>query len=353
MQSHSSCQLLIKFWGPRLLLALGSLLLTSPGAQAQQPAPAATFTNPLFADGPDPWVIRHGGYYYLTHTTGRNLTLWKTRKLSEARAARAQVVWTPPAAGSHSKDIWAPELHFLDGKWYLYYTATDVKNPSDSTRAVFVLENASPDPTTGSWTDRGRVNTRYPGLDGSVMERQGRRYFLYSAYVGPQSVLCLAPMQNPWTIDAGREVVIATPTYAWEKGGGRQILEGPEYLAGRRGQALIVYSASACWDDNYSLGMLTAAPGADLLQAASWTKASQPVFHKSEANSVYGPGHNCFTTSPDGRQSWLVYHAKPAANGKCEERSTRMQPFTWNVDGTPNFGAPVSLKQPLARPAGE
>ena len=337
------------------LLFVASLLLPGLGAHAQvAPAgPRPTFKNPVFAEGPDPWVIRQGGYYYLTHTTGRNLTIWKTRKLSEASAAPATVVWTPPAAGPNSYEIWAPELHFLDGKWYFYYTATDAKNFGDSTRYVFVLENTSPDPTTGTWVDRGRVNTKFSGLDGSVFERQGRRYFLYSAYVGPQSVLCLAPMKNPWTLEAGREVVIGQPTFSWEKGGGRQIMEGPEYLAGKRGQAFIVYSASACWDDNYSLGMLSARPGADLLQAASWTKAPQPVFQKSVANSVFGPGHNCFTTSPDGRQNWLVYHAKPAANGKCEERSTRMQPFGWRPDGTPDFGAPVSTQTPLARPSGE
>lgn len=336
-------------------LVAAGLLLASPDARApaRRPAPPATFKNPVFADGPDPWVIRQGGYYYLTHTTGRNLTIWKTRRLSEAASAPAKIAWTPPAAGPNSYEIWAPELHFLDGKWYFYYTATDAKNFSDSTRYVFVLENASPDPTTGTWTDRGRLNTRYSGLDGSVFERGGRRYFLYSAYVGPQSVLCIAPMTNPWTLDASREAIIGKPTFDWEKGGGRQIMEGPEYLAGQRGQALIVYSASACWDDNYSLGMLSAAPGADLLLAASWTKSPRPVLQKSVAHGVFGPGHNAFTTSPDGRQNWLVYHAKPAANGKCEARSTRMQPFGWHADGTPNFGAPVSTQQALARPSGE
>ena len=336
-----------------LLLQLLSLGLMLPGLTAHAQQAAATFTNPVFDNGPDPWVIRHGGYYYLTHTTGRNLTLWKTAKLSEARAAPAQVVWTPPATGPNSRDIWAPELHFLDGKWYIYYTATDAKNASDNTRYVFVLENASPDPTTGTWVDRGKVNTRYAGLDGSVFEHGGRRYFLYSAYVGPQSVLCLALMQNPWTLDGSREVIIGRPTYDWEKGGGRQIMEGPEFLAGKQKQVFVVYSASACWDDNYSLGMLTAPPGADLLQAASWVKAPQPVFHKSDANQVYGPGHNCFTTSPDGRQNWLVYHAKPVANGECTLRSTRVQPFGWNADGSPNFGEPVPPQQPLVRPSGE
>ncbi|TPG66478.1 family 43 glycosylhydrolase [Hymenobacter nivis] len=335
------------------LLLLLALLGARPAAQAQGPAAGRTFTNPLQADGPDPWVVRHGGYYYHTHTTGKNITLWKSKTLEGLKDALGTVVWTPPAAGPHSTQIWAPELHFLGGKWYLYYTASDRANAGDQTRYVFVLENASPDPTAGTWADKGRVNTRYPGLDGSVFAHGGRRYFLYSAYVGAQSVLAIAPMTNAWTLDAARETIIARPTHAWEKGGGRQILEGPEFLAGKQGQLFIVYSASACWDDNYCLGLLTARPGADPLRADSWAKAPEPVFRPSAENGVWGTGHNAFTTSPDGRENWLIYHAKAAADGKCEGRSTRAQRFGWHPDGTPDFGAPAALATPQAVPSGE
>jgi GH43 family beta-xylosidase len=335
---------------------VGLALLLGSGLAAQGQTPAGrTFTNPLKANGPDPWVIRHGGYYYYTNTTGKNLTLWKSATLAGIQGAPGVVVWAPPATGPNSTQLWAPELHRLAGKWYLYYTATDQARAGDATRFVFVLENTSPDPTQGTWVDKGRLNTRYVGLDGSVFEHGGRRYFLYSAYVGPQSVLAIAPLRNPWTLDSARERIIARPTYSWEKGGGRQILEGPEFLAGRRGQLFIVYSASACWDDNYALGMLTARPGADPLQAASWVKSPQPVFHAAPQNGVWGPGHNSFTTSPDGRESWLIYHAKAAADGKCEGRSSRAQRFTWRADGSPDFGVPAALgtPQPVPVPAGE
>jgi GH43 family beta-xylosidase len=335
------------------VLLLGAALALGGASLASAQQSARTFMNPLQADGPDPWVIRHGGFYYYTNTTGRNLTLWKSKNLSEVSTAKPVVIWTPPATGPNSTQIWAPEMHFLDGKWYIYYTASDKTAADDDHRYVFVLENASADPTTGTWVDKGKVNTKYTGLDGTVFEQGGKRYFVYSAYVGPQSTLAIAPMQNPWTLQTGKEVTIATPTFDWEKGGGRQILEGPEFLPGKKGQLFIVYSASACWDDNYSLGMLTAKAGSDLLKPESWTKAPQPVFHPSAANGVWGTGHNSFTKSPDGREDWIVYHAKAAADGKCEGRSSRMQKFTWNADGTPNFGAPVSLQAPQTKPSGE
>ncbi|QNE38812.1 family 43 glycosylhydrolase [Hymenobacter sp. NBH84] len=328
-------------------VALSLLVVVLPAkAWAQQ-----SFTNPLQTNGPDPWVAQRNGYYYYTNTLGNRIALWKTQQLSEVGKAQPVTVWMPPATGPNSTQIWAPELHYLQGKWYLYYTAADKAHPDDDHRYVFVLENASADPTRGQWVDKGKVNTKYTGLDGSVFKHGDKQYFLYSAYVGPQSVLCIAPLQNPWTIDQSKEAIIARPTYAWEKGGGRQILEGPEFLQGKKGQLFIVYSASACWDDNYSLGMLTAAKGQDPLRAESWTKAPQPVFKPSPENHVWGTGHNGFAKSPDGRD-WLVYHAKSQADGKCEGRSSRMQPFTWRPDGSPDFGVPVSLETPLRWPAG-
>ncbi len=333
----------------RCLLLL--LLLWAPGYS--QPAQRATFANPLLTSGPDPWMYRHtDGYYYFMATAGNRLDLWKARTITGIAEAAPKTVWTKPAGGPNSEAIWAPEIHFLDGKWYIYYTATDAKNNGDHNRFVFVLENPSPDPATGSWTDRGRVNTKYSGLDGSVFEHRGKRYFVYSAYVGPQSRLFIAAMRNPWTIQ-GPEAEIAKPTYPWEKHQDRQILEGPQFLPGKNGDVFLIYSASACWDDNYSLGMLTAAGSSDLLAPASWRKSASPVFKKSVENSVYGPGHNSFTKSPDGTEDWIVYHAKTAADGKCAGRSTRVQKFTWRADGTPDFGVPVPAGVPVPRPSGE
>lgn len=314
------------------------------------PAWSQTITNPLLPDGADPWVTHENGWFYYTHTVGDKLVLWRTRNLAQLAQAEHQTVWTPPAAGPNSRDIWAPELHRLDGKWYLYYTATDKAKPGDHNRYVFVLENSAANPLQGQWTDRGKLNTQFTGLDGSVMTHNGRRYFLYSAYDGPQSVLNIVRMQNPWTLE-GPEVTIARPTYDWEKYDGREICEGPEFLQhDARSPLCIVYSASACWDDDYCLGLLTAPADADPMNAAAWTKRPKPVFEKSEANGVYGPGHNGFFKTPNG-QDWIVYHAKSVANKACKARNPRMQSFTWQADGTPNFGIPVSVTEKSATSA--
>lgn len=315
-------------------------------------ASAETFTNPLLPSGPDPWVIYRDGFYDYTNTLGDRIALWRTRDITRLRTAQTKVIWRPPAAGPDSASIWAPELHWIHGKWYVYFAASDRAHDDDAHRHIFVLENAAKDPLQGRWVERGMLRTRYPGIDPTEFSDGGRLYFVYSAYVGSHSDLIIARMLNPWTLSP-RQVDIAHPTEPWEMQGGRQILEGPEFLAGPRGERFLVYSASACWSDHYALGMLTAARGASLLDPRSWTKSPLPVFQESAANGVYATGHNGFFKSPDGKEDWIIYHANSGPHEGCgKDRSPRIQPFTWRADGTPDFGIPVRTGVPLQAPSG-
>jgi len=323
---------------------VGSVIAATPATEAQR------FSNPLLLSGPDPWVTREGEYYFYMHTLGDRLAIWKTRDITNLREAEHKTIWTPPASGPNAQSIWAPELHRIDGKWYVYYTAAASGHDDDAHRGVFVLENASADPLQGEWRDRGRINTRYTGIDGTTFSHAGQRYFIYSPYVGPDSDLAISRMSDPWTL-TGPEVILARPDKSWERQGGRQILEGPEFLAGPKGDLFIVYSASACWSDDYALGMLRAAPGSDPLDAAAWSKSPAPVFAKSPEGSVFAPGHNGFFTSPDGKEHWIIYHANPGPDMKCTpKRSPRIQPFHFAADGAPVFGKPVGPADQLNKP---
>lgn len=310
------------------------------------------FNNPLLPSGADPWIMYHEGYYYYTNTLGDRLKIWRTKNISSLASADTTTIWYPPKHGANSLAIWAPEIHHLDGKWYIYYTATDKANDGDHNRWVFVLENESADPFKGTWTDKGKINTNYSGLDGSVFEHAGVRYFVYSAYIGSESVLCISEMLNPWTISE-LQPELAFPKFSWEKQGGRQILEGPQFLKGPGDQMFIIYSASACWSDDYSLGMLTAKVTANPLDPNAWSRSESPVFQKSPENNVYATGHNSFFKSADGKQDWILYHANTGADRGCGTvRCPRAQQFQWRADGTPDFGIPVSADTKLKAPSG-
>jgi len=338
-------------WRAGRTCALALLALWTGSCVRVNGAAAETFTNPLLPSGPDPWVVHHGGFYYYTNTLGDRIELWRTRDIARLRSAETKVIWRAPESGPDSASVWAPELHWIRGRWYLYFAASSRAHNDDAHRHIFVLENAAADPLQGHWIDRGMLRTGYAGIDPTVFSSGGRLYFVYSAYVGARSDLIIAAMPNPWTLSS-RQVDIAQPTKAWEMHGGRQILEGPEFLAGPRGQRFLVYSASACWSDRYALGMLTAAPGADLLDPRSWAKSPEPVFHASAANGVYATGHNGFFKSPDGKQNWIIYHANSGPHEGCgTDRSPRIQPFTWTRGGTPDFGVPVPAGVALQAPS--
>jgi GH43 family beta-xylosidase len=314
-----------------------------------------TFTNPLKARGPDPWLQYYDGYYYLATTTWNNtITMRRSRTLGGLASAADTLLFTltrPNGAGT----MWAPEFHLLDGpsgrRWYFYYTAG--REPFDlGTQRIHVLESAGLDPM-GPYTFKADMldptadNTWE--LDPGILQLNGNLYLLGTFYNGSQPMF-IRPLSNPWTASGTRRI-LTSPTLSWETVGGA-VAEGGEVLQ-RNGRTFIVYSASHCSTPDYKLGMLEYVSG-DPLNSASWRKFPNPVFQRSNANGVYGPGHNGFFKSPDGTEDWIVYHANSSASAGCDiNRSTRAQKFTWNADGTPNFGTPVALGTQLAVPSGE
>ena len=110
-------------------------------------AQVKTFTNPLLPSGADPWVIYKDGYYYYTNSMGDRLILRKIRNMADLKNAEQKTIWMPPPNTGYSKELWAPELHFIDHKWYMYFAADDGSN---NNHRIYVLENASPDPMTGT-----------------------------------------------------------------------------------------------------------------------------------------------------------------------------------------------------------
>ena len=333
---------------PLKVIALALLFAAHAGARE----PAANFYNVLAPEGADPWVYRHSdGVYYLTLTTETNVTLWRSPTLSGVAGGEKRVVWTPPAAGPGSRNLWAPELHFLRGKWYIYYAADDGENEN---HRMYVLENSSPDPFEGEFVSKGKIGDPAAdrwAIDGTVLAVGEQLYFVWSGWEGATNVrqnLYIAPMKTPVTL-GGPRVEISRPTFPWERVGTPNVNEGPQVVV--RGDTVnLVYSASGSWTDDYCLGLLTARVGSDLLAPESWSKRPEPMFKSGQG--VFGPGHASFVASPDGKEDWVVYHAA-RFQGSGWTRNVRAQRFTWNADGTPSFGLPVPADTPIALPGGE
>ena len=346
-----------------LVLVWGGVVPGSPASAQTSGEAASTFHNPILPSGADPWVTYQDGFYYYMNSTGNNLTIWKTRNVADLSTAEKKVVWTPPASGPYSKELWAPELHRIQSKWYIYFAADAGDN---DTHRIWAVENPASDPLQGTWTFKGKVADRSDkwAIDASVFENGDKLYMVWSGWAGDSNgvqSIYLAQMKNPWTI-AGDRVRISTPEYPWEKVGDLDpqnriidmphvdVNEGPEIL--KHGKNIfVVYSASGCWTNYYELGMITASASSNLMDSASWKKSPHPVFREDPEASAFGTGHNSFFQSPDGKTDWILYHANAKPNQGCEDfRAPRAQPFTWNSDGTPNFGKPLPLGQAIPRP---
>lgn len=310
-----------------------------------------TFTNPLLPSGADPYSFYKDGYYYYTNTRGSRLVIWKTKSIAELPKAESKTIFTPPAGTAYSKELWAPEILFLRGKWYVYFAADDGYN---KTHRMYVLENSSPDPMQGDWVFKGKVadKTDKWAIDGDVFEHRNKLYMIWSGWEGDengQQDIYIAKMKNPWTIK-GKRVRISSPNLEWEMHGDLNdannpshvnVNEGPQILRNNK-KLFLIYSASGCWTDHYSLGMLSFKGKKNLLDSSLWNKSVVPVFKQSPENGVYAPGHNSFFKSPDGKEDWILYHANSKPGQGCgNKRSPRAQKFTWNEDGTPNFGEPI------------
>jgi len=320
------------------------------------PATVSTFSNPVMS-GADPAVYQKDGIYYYLQTNGTSINLWSTTAMSKLGSTVPKTVYTPSNGAANSRNVWAPEIFFFDGKWYIYYTAG---NGSDISQRTWVLENSSADPTTGTWIDKGRLfatNADFWAIDGSVLELNGNRYFMWCGRSDVTNVnltqsIYIAKMTNPYTLE-GPATKLTEPEFNWEKNG-FGVNEGPEALVSPDNKIFLIYSASYCGTDDYALGMLSLKAGGNPLAKTDWTKSDQPIFIKQPQNSAFGPGHNSFFKSPDGKENWIIYHANSATNQGCaDKRNVRMQKFTFKADGSPDFGIPVATGLQIAKPSGE
>ncbi|MFT4177291.1 MAG: family 43 glycosylhydrolase [Luteolibacter sp.] len=318
-------------------------------ALASPLAHAGGWTNPILPQRADPHVQFHpDGHYYLAATVPDYdaIELRRAKDLAGLSTAVPATVWKRHESGPMSGFIWAPELHRIDGKWYVYFAASDAKNIWNI--RMYVLENASDDPFTGTWTEKGQIRMNWESftLDATVFEVRGTRYLAWAQAGGdiPKGTgIYLAKMDTPWSI-SGKQVLISQPEYPWEKVR-HAVNEAPSVLV-KNDRVFMTYSAAGTGAE-YCLGLLTADENANLLDPASWKKSVDSVFKTNSAARQFGPGHNSFTTTPDGKTDIIVYHSRnyEKIQGdplKNRDRATRAQILHWNPDGTPDFGVPVA-----------
>ncbi len=307
---------------------------------------------PLIPQRADPHISRHAdGHCYFTASVPQydRIEIRRATSIGGLVNAPAFVAWRKPDIGPYSELIWAPELHFNQGAWYVYFAAAPTRALDELgmfQHRMYALRNTAVDPFTGEWEFLGQVDSGIDSfcLDATTFTHHGQLYYLWAQKdraIPGNSNLYIAPMKTPWQL-AGVPVLLSKPEFEWECRG-FLVNEGPSVLL-RNGRVFISYSASAT-DENYAMGLLWADENADLLNPASWHKSPTPVMRSCAKDSVFGPGHNSFTETDTPGEVLLVFHARTYTEIEGDplwnpDRHTFVKPLRWTADGMPAFGRP-------------
>ncbi|KAK7221924.1 hypothetical protein V2G26_009927 [Clonostachys chloroleuca] len=304
---------------------------------------ATAFTNPIRnPGGADPQVTWSGGYYYLVSTEWTNLQISRAETIDGLKTAQPKVIYTD-SNSSRCCNVWAPEIHYFDGNWYLYYTAGSSAN-LDLQRSHVLKGGATP---WDEWSYAGQIAPDW-GIDGTIVRfNDWGNYFVYSCMTGvAHQSTCVRKLGSDY-VTAGDLTIISQPDQSWEQSE-VPVQEGPNALY-FGGKTYIAYSANYCWTADYCVALLEWT-GGDPALASSWTKSNGCVLKSGNGN--YGTGHNSFFTSPDGSETWITFHAASASTGACDDtRYAMVQPLTANSDGSPNFGAAQSFSYEWPEPS--
>jgi len=265
----------------------------------------------------DPYVYKHSdGNYYFTASLPEydGIALRKAKNLYELASSEEVMIWKKHESGPMSIHIWAPELHYIDGRWFIYYAAGEKENIWNI--RPYVLECVGDDPIHDPWkecgmmqcSDEDEFSFRAFSLDATIFEHHGKHYYVWAEKVGVGkqiSNLYIAEMETATKLKTN-QVLLTTPDYDWERKG-FWVNEGPAVIK-RNGTIFLTYSASDT-GINYCIGMLTIDENSDLLDPKQWKKKRYPVLCSDDSKGIYGPGHNSFTTDSEGN-TIMVYHAR-------------------------------------------
>ena len=323
----------------RPLTAL-AVLFTSTAQLSLAESPGRTFRNPLNPSA-DPWMGHTEGQFHLATTQGNCVRLWSARTLAGLKDAKPTLIW------GHGKGVWAPEFHQLRGpkgrRWYGYFTQTD---GPDERHRMYVMESKTAS-IQGPYGDPILLLTdpknEFYAIDGHVFELRGRLYFLWAGHPGHR--LFISRMKNPTTLE-GERVLLPASGFGCE-----EVREGPFVIA-HRDRIFLTYSACDTGKPDYKVGYLWANAADDPMDPASWRQHPEPLLQRLDENQVFGPGHHSFFRSPDGKEDWIVYHAKTTTEFTYRHRTTRTQKLEWDEKGFPKPVLPYPLEADITLPSG-
>ncbi len=281
------------------------------------------YPNPFILERADPYITKgNDGYYYFTASYPAlenvdngydRIILRRSKTVLGLTTAEEHTIWRAHNEGVMSKHIWAPEIHFIGGKWYIFFAAGEMENVWNI--RPFVLMCEGDDPINDKWIEMGKMRasegdtrsfTEF-SLDMTYFENNGKHYLIWAEKLGDSSLfMAEIDSEKPWQLTS-KPILLTKPEFEWEKIRHR-VNEGPTVLK-TEDKVYVFFSASGTGAE-YCIGKLYADKDADLMDINSWTKCSEPALQTEDLIGEAGPGHNSFVVDENG-DLLLVYHARP------------------------------------------
>ena len=241
----------------------------------------------------DPAISKHNGKYYWLYAHESCLYIIKADKLEDFETAQAKLVWTPDKE-EYAHEVWAPELHVIDGICYIYVACDDGDNYH---HRMYVLSNGCSDPLA-EYKMIGKISdpTDKWAIDGNILRHKTGMYIVWSGWEGDENIeqnIYIAKLKSPTEIE-GERVLISRPDRDWEKLGGNGLVgglpfinEGP-FAFTVDGRTFVAYSGAGSWCRDYCVALLELV-GDDPMDPVSWKKQDAPIISKNE--EFMGMGH--------------------------------------------------------------
>ena len=288
------------------------------------------YLNPFITERADPYVTKGSdGYYYFTASYPAYLNvdsgydriiLRRSRTIDGLRTAEEKIIWKAHSEGIMSKHIWAPEIHEINGRWYIFFAAGN----SDDVWHIrpYMLRLEGNDPINDSWTELGKVKAKEGddvsfnsfSLDMTCFEHKGKHYLIWAEIIGNSSLFMAEIDPEKPNVLISEPILLTKPEYDWEKVN-HKVNEGASVL--KTDDKIYVFFSASGTGAEYCMGMLYADSCSNLMDKDSWTKATEPVLETKDLIGEAGPGHNSFVTDENGKLL-LIYHARPESHLKGE-----------------------------------
>ncbi len=265
-----------------------------------------SYTNPGITLA-DPYVFFENGMYYAYGTTSSDGFLcWTSVDLVNWTSEGYAYQETPSTWGDDT--YWAPEVKAFNGKYYMSYSCRG-KGGANEGRMLLCL--AVSDSPTGPFTDLYApwFDEGYSCIDSDIFFDDDATPYLYFDKVGASGyiygLVYVRQLSGTDLTITGDAVQCIQASQPWENPNSsvNRTNEG-SFVFRYQDTYFMTYSANS-WDNPYyGIGYATAAS-----PLGPWTKSvDNPIIHRDESIGIYGPGHNSITTSPDGKEKFIVYH---------------------------------------------